>query len=154
MPELSGYAHQVHLLATGNAEQKRTLGYSPTTEIIEHAPQFASLPKAQTADVSAELKEEMAQVLANLVREQMFLFIHCFIFLATNLVGFWLAIKAYNEYNADEGTKTLIALTPLMLINAVALTCIVPIKGTRREIAKYKEKLQYLHLKLDYRHLL
>lgn len=100
--------------------------------------------------VTPEMREELGKMMVLLARERIFLILHCLNFLFINSVGFWLALKAYNEYNADEITKTVIALTPLMFINSFALVCLSPIKGTKIEIGRLKEKIKYLRIQIEY----
>lgn len=89
-----------------------------------------------------------------LARERLFLYMHWLIFLAVNLFGLWMALKCYNEYLGDEMTKIMMGSTPLLYINSCALMCIVPILGTRKEIARLKEKLNYVNFQIEYNHLL
>jgi hypothetical protein len=45
------------------------------------------------------------------------------------------------------------AFTPLFFINSIALACLSPIKGTKREIARLKEKLTYVKFQVEYQNL-
>jgi hypothetical protein len=56
--------------------------------------------------------------------------------------------------HGDEVTKFIMALTPLTFINFVALSCLAPIKGTRREIARLLEKKQYVQFQMEYSNLM
>lgn len=123
------------------------------TQLLNRAPQKApSFAKPKT-DVPQELKEELAKLIVLLARERLFLYMHCGIFLSANLFGFYIAMRAYNGYIGDEMTKLLMALTPLLFINAIALCCLAPIKGTKREIARLKEKLTYVKFQIEYRNV-
>lgn len=42
------------------------------------------------------------------------------------------------------------ALFPLLFVNGVALGSLVPIKGTKKEIARLKERMTYLHYQIEY----
>ena len=44
--------------------------------------------------------------------------------------------------------------TPLMFINIPVLMSLVPINGTRKEIAKLKEKLSYVRFQIEFNHLM
>ena len=121
-----------------------------TGEVVQFAaPAFATVsPMIQR--VTPEMREELGKLMVLLARERIFLVLHCLNFLFINGVGFWLATKAYSEYNADEVTKTVIALTPLMFINSFALVCLSPIKGTKLEISRLKERIKYLKIQIEY----
>lgn len=100
--------------------------------------------------VPAEIREEMASIYTLIVREKIFLIFHYAVFLVINLIGFAIASKCYFEFHGDEITKTMMATTPLLFINLVALTCLVPIKGTKRELARLRERETYIKLKIEY----
>lgn len=112
-------------------------------------PSFARAQRLNRV-IPQEMRDEMSTLLATLVRERFFLIFHYLIFLVTNLFGLWMAIKCYVEFNGDELSKLLIATTPLMFINLVALCSLVPIKGTKREIARVKERMTYLKLAMEF----
>jgi hypothetical protein len=124
----------------------------PVSRMHESAPRFAKVAP-QITHVDPTLRAELAKNILLLARERLFLYLHCLNFLAINLFGFWLSLKAYNEYNADELTKTVIALTPLMFINSLGLVCLSPIKGTKLEIARLKEKIKYIRVQIEYRNI-
>lgn len=125
----------------------------PKTQVLQRAPQKAPKFAKVQSEVSDELKSELAKLIILLARERIFLYIHCGVFLVVNLFGFYIAMKAYNGYIGDEVTKLLMSLTPLLFINAIALVCLVPIKGTKREIARLKEKLTYVKFQIEYRNV-
>lgn len=125
----------------------------PKTQLLHRAPQKApSFVKPKT-DVPKELKEELAKLIVLLARERMFLYMHCGIFLCANLFGFYVAMRCYNGFIGDEMSKLMMAMTPLLFINAVALAGLSPIKGTKREIARLKEKLTYVKFQIEYRNV-
>lgn len=114
-------------------------------------PQFAHLSGGKKKRrVNPELTAELGGLLALLLRERIFLVIHCIIFLVVNIFGFSLSIECYTGYIGDEATKIVMAMTPLLFINTVGLACMSPIKGTKKEIARIKEKIQYLRFRMDY----
>jgi hypothetical protein len=113
------------------------------------APSFAR-QSFKRREIPADMKEEMTSILTLLLRERLFLIMHCVIFLVTNLIGLAIAFKCYLEFNGDELSKLMIASTPLLFINLVALMSLVPIKGTKKEIARLKERLTYLKLRIEY----
>lgn len=129
-------------------------------EVIEHnqesayAPNFAAQSKPQSKGIPESFVREMQSLNAILLRERIFLAIHWSIFLAANLLGFYLAAKCYGGFHGDEVTRFVLALTPLTFINAVALACLAPIRGTRREISRVKERMQYLKVQIEYGNLI
>ncbi len=110
-------------------------------------PSFAS---TKPTSVPVHLINELQTLNTHILRERLFLLGHTAIFLTANLVGLFLAIKCYYGYNGDEVSRMVMALTPLTFINAVALACLAPIKGTRREIARLLEKRQFLRIQIEY----
>ncbi|MBS1992924.1 MAG: hypothetical protein JSS86_13620 [Cyanobacteria bacterium SZAS LIN-2] len=112
-------------------------------------PSFA-VPKRKNKPIPPEIREEMASINATMLRERFFLIFHYSVFLVTNLIGFAMAIKCYAEYIGDDVTRTMIATTPLLFINLVALCCLVPIKGTKGEIARLKDRMTNLKLRLEF----
>ena len=131
-------------------------------QVIEHstervsAPRFAREGKVQgkRSQLPESLVREMQSLNALLLRERIFLGIHWTIFVTANIIGFYLASKCYAGFVGDEVTRFIMALTPLTFINAVALACLAPIRGTRREIARVKERMQYLKVQIDYGNLI
>lgn len=116
-------------------------------------PSFARNEKHSRA-VPPEMRAEMAGLIASLMRENIFLVGHYLIFLVTNLIGLWIAVKCFVEFNGDELSKLMMASTPLMFINLTALTALVPIKGTKREIARINERMTYLKLAMELDHII
>lgn len=123
------------------------------TQLLQRAPQKVPTFAKPKNEVSQELKEELAKLIVLLARERIFLYMHCGIFLTANLFGFYVAMRCYNGYIGDEMTKLIMALTPLLFINAVALACLAPIKGTKREIARLKEQLTDVKFRIEYRNV-
>lgn len=116
-------------------------------------PSFA-LPKvSQDANRNTKYQEEMNKVLFQLARERVFLYIHLLSFLVINLFGCWVAWKCYADFIGDEMSKMMMASTPFLFINSLALIMIVPIKGTRGEIARLKERLSHLRFNIEFGHL-
>jgi len=111
-------------------------------------PSFA-VPKRKKA-VPPELREEMNSINMSMVRERFFLIFHYCVFLVTNLIGLAMAIKCYCEYIGDDVTKIMIASTPILFINLCALVCLVPIKGTKAEIARLKDRMTNVKLRLEF----
>jgi hypothetical protein len=118
------------------------------------APTFAQISGGAAGTVPPALISEMESLNASLIRERFFLVMHCVIFLVCNLIGFYLAMACYYGMHGDEVTKFIMALTPLTFINFVALSCLAPIKGTRREIARLLEKKQYVQFQMEYSNLM
>lgn len=113
-------------------------------------PKFATPITGKRAPVPPQLRDELTLLMTMLLRERIFLIGHCGLFLTANFIGFGLAIQAYTGFIGDEMTKLVISLTPLMFINSLALVCLVPINGTKREIARVKEKIQYARFRIEY----
>ncbi len=117
-------------------------------------PVFAHIQSKAAPLVNKELQEEIGKIIVLLARERLFLYMHWGNFLFLNSLGFWLSIKCYYEFIGDEVSKLMIASTPFLFINLVALVCLAPIKGTRKEIARLKERLSYVRFKIEFGHLM
>jgi hypothetical protein len=101
-----------------------------------------------------ELRKEAAKVMVLLARERICLYFHWALFIGLNLLGCWLAVRCYFEFIGDEMTKSMVASTPFLFINSIALCCIVSIRGTRKEIARLKEHAQFIKFKMEFGHLM
>lgn len=124
-----------------------------TAQAPTNLPGFA-VPKAgRNEQRNAELSGELSKIMILLARERIFLYSQIIIFILINLFGCWVALKCYNDFIGDEMSKMMIASTPFLFINSLALIMIVPIKGTRAEIARLKERLSYVHFNLEFGHL-
>lgn len=117
-------------------------------------PTFAQVTPTQPPAISEELKSEAAKLLMQLARERILLLFHFTLFVGTNILGCYLALKCYNEFIGDELTKIMIASTPFLYINSLSLLCIILIKGTRKEIARLKERISYVRFKIEFGHLM
>jgi hypothetical protein len=115
------------------------------------APSFA---KKREVVVPSELIDELKSLNTALLREQLFLIFHWCTFLISNLIGFAFSMKCYFQFHGDEMSKIMMALTPLTFINLVALACLSPIKGTRLEIARIKERIKFVQIKIEYRNII
>lgn len=137
-------------------DHRMVVHYEAKTELQPAlaVPNFAPVAQRHKKGPSEELRAEAGKLMVLLARERIFLYMHWLIFLGINLWGFWLALKCYNEFIGDEMTKLMMGSTPLLYINSCALMCIVPILGTRKEIARLKEKLNYVRFQIEYSHLL
>lgn len=127
--------------------------FNEQQESARAVPKFAHLAGGTNQTIDPKMKEELGSLFVLLARERLFLYMHCAIFLVANLIGFAVSIKAYTELNADELTRTVIALAPLFLINLVAALSLVPIKGTKREIARLKEQIAHLRFQIEYKNI-
>lgn len=116
-------------------------------------PSFARNQR-QNRVIPQEMRDEMSVLMATLVRERFFLIMHYLVFVVTNLIGLAITFKCYVEFDGDELSKMMMASTPLMFINLVALCSLVPIKGTKREIARVKERMTYLKLAMEFDHII
>ena len=114
-------------------------------------PAFAQVNKQMSKAIPPQLKKEYRKLTTLLARERFFLLSHYLIFLVVNLFGFWVSMKAYEGlFYADKISRALMALFPLFFINCVALGSLAPIKGTKHEITRLKERLTYLHYQIEY----
>jgi hypothetical protein len=117
-------------------------------------PSFARISPKHRKPVKPELITERNKIRLLLARERLFLYMHIFIFIAVQVIGFQFAHRCYNDYIADEMTRIMMASTPLLYINLTGLVAMVPIRGTRKEIAKLKERLTYVLFQIEYNHLM
>jgi hypothetical protein len=130
-------------------EGARQAHRSPTSTqptLPQPTPSFAKPRK----NIPPELQAEISDVICSLARQKMFLIMHWCIFLGLNTFGLFLAYTAYSGYIGDEFTKSAMGLTPMFFINTIALACLSPIKGTKIEVARLKEKLKYLTFQVEY----
>ncbi len=125
-----------------------------TEQLPLSVPNFAPVSQRHGKAPSEELRAEAGKLMVLLARERIFLYMHWLIFLGINLIGFWIAHKCYTEYLGDDLTRIMMSSTPILYINSTALICIVPIRGTRKEIARLKEKLNYVKFQIEYEHLI
>jgi hypothetical protein len=126
------------------------LGEETQSEPIHRAPSFAEVHIHQVNEAPKELRDELDKLFAFLTRERFFLCCHYLTYIAVNLFGFSLALKAYNEYIGDEATKLVVALGPFSVFNLLAFLSFPQIKGTRKEIARLKERLTYVRYQIEY----
>jgi len=115
----------------------------------KQTPSFAK-NKRQSRVIPPEMRAEMSSLMAAELRERIFLFGHYAVFVVTSLIGLVIAFKCYVEFAGDELSKMMMASTPLMFINLVALCALVPIKCTKKEIARIKERMTYLKLAMEF----
>jgi hypothetical protein len=104
-------------------------------------------------DIPEELQKELAELFVLLARERLFLYFQCLVFLAINAFGLWLSFKVHAGYNGDEVTNFVMSLTPTMFINSIGLVVLSPIFGTKREIAKLKQRLLFVRHRIEYLNL-
>lgn len=142
-------AKQASLIAPGQPILQASLSENPAQEAaraVHTTPDFAKRRKRR---IPVELKEELAALQLSKAKQKAFLLMHWIIFLISNLIGLYIALKCYFEFNGDEVAKIMVATTPLMFINLTALVCLSPIKGTKRELARLKERETYIRLELE-----
>lgn len=129
-------------------------------EMLHAAPQAArkeSIPNfvgAQVQPISRKSEEEVRSLLAELAKERLILMLNTVTFLAVNLIGLWLALKCYHEFIGDDLTKFIMATTPFLFINSLALLCLSPMKKTKAEIYRIQQRLQFLRFQSEYHQLL
>lgn len=119
----------------------------------EALPSFVEV-RDRRAKVDPDLARELGQLVVALIREHIMLVVHWLVFVATNSFGFWLAAKCYYEYNGDELTRFIMALTPIMFVNSIGLVCLAPIKGGKIEIHRIKERIAYVKVKIRHQNLI
>ena len=88
-----------------------------------------------------------------LLRERFLLILNTIVLLGVNLFGFCLSLKAYTEFNGDEMAKLIIAFTPFLFVNGIGFVAMIPIRGTKREIYRLQQRLQFLRAQMEYNHL-
>jgi len=128
-------------------------GSEATSNHLPCTPAFAEVKLPGNQLITQELQAEMGKLLIAIARERFFLYFHWLVFLSVHILGFLLAFKVYQEVQADEASKILFSLTPLLFLNLSAFFSLAPIKSTRMEIVRLKERLTYLHYQFEYRHL-
>jgi hypothetical protein len=114
-------------------------------------PSFAHI--AQT-EIPKELLQELGDLLVLLIRERIFLYVHCTLFVVFTSIGIYTSLKVYDHFLGDEVTRVIISLTPILFINCISLGFIAPIMGTKREIQKLKYRLLLVRHRIEYRALL
>lgn len=119
----------------------------------ERTPTFAKV-SSPASKLLAELRSQHGDLVIELLRERIFLLFYWSLFLIINLFGFWVAMRCYREFIGDEVSKLMISMTPLMFINTIGLVCLASIKGTKQNIARLKEKLNYVKFQIEFGHLL
>lgn len=113
-------------------------------------PRFA---RAQFSDITPKVKAEINQIMSALFRERFLLILNTIVLLGVNLFGFFLSIKAYTEFIGDDVAKLVIAFTPFLFVNSIGFITMIPIRGTKREIYRLQQRLQFLRAQMDYSHL-
>lgn len=132
--------------------QPRTTQRTPqATRCTNETPTFA---RASFADITPKVKAEINQIVSALFRERCILILNTCILLGVNLFGFSLSLKAYSEFNGDEMAKLIIAFTPFLFVNCVGCVAMIPIRGTKREIYRLQQRLQFLRAQMDFNHLM
>ncbi|MCC6979128.1 MAG: hypothetical protein IT343_12460 [Candidatus Melainabacteria bacterium] len=135
----------MHVPAHSSSSEQKSVRCTNTT------PTFA---KARFDDVGPKVRAEINQIMSALFRERFILILNTFVLLGVNLVGFCLSLKAYTEFNGDEMCKLIIAFTPFLFVNGVGCVALIPIRGTKREIYRLQQRLQFLRAQMDYQHLM
>ncbi len=123
---------------------------SKSARCANEVPRFA---RAKFADVTPKVKAEITQIMTALFRERFILILNTIVLLSVNLLGFWLSLKAYTEFNGDEMAKLVIAFTPFLFVNSLGFVTMIPIRGTKREIYRLQQRLHFLRAQMDYSHL-
>ncbi len=132
------------------AELKPASSNPPANRVTASTPTFARVKQKTHQQIPAELKEEISQLVIGLARQRLFLLMHWCIFLGMNMTGLLIAYFAYRGYIGDEWTRCVMAFTPMFFINSIALACLSPIKGTKLEVARLKERLTYMRFQVEY----
>jgi len=125
-----------------------------TSRSINHtAPQVPQFARAQFADLTPKVRAEINSIMSALLRERFLLILNTIVLLGVNLFGFCLSLKAYTEFNGDEMAKLIIAFTPFLFVNGIGFVAMIPIRGTKREIYRLQQRLQFLRAQMEYNHL-
>jgi hypothetical protein len=134
-------------------------GSEPSADIqlveapLPDLPDFAQVSPPQSGQISSELQKEADRIMILLARERFFLVLHWSCFIGLNLLGAWLALKCYVEFIGDDVSKLLMACTPLLFINSLALMFLVPLRGTKKQLARLKEQLSYIKFQVEFQQL-
>lgn len=115
--------------------------------------ELPSFARAQFADMTPKVRAEINSIMSALFRERFILILNTVVLLGVNLFGFSLSLKAYTEFNGDEMAKLIIAFTPFLFVNGVGFVAMIPIRGTKREIYRLQQRLQFLRAQMEYTHL-
>jgi len=156
VPDTVSYAKLAELEREKSFQNTDDLEESPTETaqvVVSKSTNTPTFAKQKKAVVPSELIDELKSLNTALLREQLFLIFHWCIFLISNLIGFAFSMKCYFQFHGDEVSKIMMALTPLTFINLVAFACLSPIKGTRAEIARIKERIKFVKIKIEYRNI-
>jgi len=143
----------------GNCGCVAAEGSEPTADIqlveapLPSLPNFAQVSPKSAGQINSEFQAEADRIMILLARERFFLFIHWFCFIGLNLLGVWLAIKCYVEFIGDDVSKLMMACTPLLFINSLALMCIIPLRGTKKQVAHLEEQLSYIKFQVEFKQL-
>lgn len=116
--------------------------------------ELPSFARAQFADLTPKVRAEINSIMSALLRERFLLTLNTIVLLCVNLFGFWLSLKAYTEFNGDEMTKLIIAFTPFLFVNCVGFVAMIPIRGTKREIYRLQQRLQFLRAQMEFNHVM
>lgn len=141
----------------GRAARESTRRHAvPNAHVLAHRPfpAFVQATPGPSRSTLAERNEELEAATSVLLRERIFLVTHWTLFLGLNLWGLSLAVEGYGRIIGDHLTKLVMAGTPIMFINASTLMFLVVICGTRRQIARAKERVKYIQFQIDYSSLL
>lgn len=156
VPDTVSYAKLAELEREKSFQNTDDLDESPTDTaqvVVAKTTNTPTFAKQKKVVVPSELIDELKSLNTALLREQLFLIFHWCIFLISNLIGFAFSMKCYFQFHGDEVSKIMMALTPLTFINLVAFACLSPIKGTRAEIARIKERIKFVKIKIEYRNI-
>lgn len=120
---------------------------------VQSAPDFAAVHIPKHAVIPKELQEQLGKLLISLAQQRIFLYFHWLVFFSVHIFGFVFGYHCYQLYSGEEGTKICVALEPMFFINLAAFLSLAPIKSTKMQIVLLKEKVAYLHHKIEYRNL-
>lgn len=121
-----------------------------TTRCTNEIPRFA---RVHFGDITPKVKAEINQIMSALFRERFILILNTAVLLGVNLFGFCVSLKAYTEFVGDDVAKLVIAFTPFLFVNCIGFITLIPIRGTKREIYRLQQRLQFLKAQMDYSHL-
>lgn len=125
-----------------------TNNFMPTDQV----PVFAT--KNAIRYIDPQLQEEFCKWVVILAREKVFFVLHWALFIIVESVGFYMASHCAFNIIGDHSTRILFSIVPMFYINLVGLVCLVPINGTKSQIAKAQERVNFLKFQIDNHYLI
>ena len=96
-----------------------------------------------------ELHHEINNTIILHLRERIIFLATIIVFGIINLIGIYMSLKCYAEFNGEDVSRIIMSITPLFYVNMVSLVCLQPLKKRKQEILRLKEKLKALNLRIS-----